>query len=104
MFLLLLKVMQTSLLINFKNLASCGVFSNFLNNVLYANTGGIGDSESREIITNILTKKFKYQNQESNYTNETLDLDMDNPDDYNFYISLVLQNYHLQNLKIQIYY
>ena len=40
------------------------------------------DSESREIITNILTKKFKYQNQESNYTNETLDLDMDNPDDY----------------------
>lgn len=40
------------------------------------------DSESREIITNILTKKFKYQNQESNYTNETLDLDMDNPNDY----------------------
>ena len=40
------------------------------------------DSESREIITNILTKKFKYQNQESNYTNETLDLDMNNPDDY----------------------
>lgn len=40
------------------------------------------DSESREIITNILTKKFKYQNQESNYTNETLDLDVDNPDDY----------------------
>ncbi len=40
------------------------------------------DSESREIITNILTKKFKYQNQESNYTSETLDLDMDNPDDY----------------------
>ena len=40
------------------------------------------DSESREIITNILTKKFKYQNQDSNYTNETLDLDMTNPDDY----------------------
>jgi len=40
------------------------------------------DSESREIITNILTKKFKYQNQDSNYTNETLDLDMNNPDDY----------------------
>lgn len=40
------------------------------------------DSESREVITNILTKKFKYQNKESNYTNETLDLDMDTPDDY----------------------
>ena len=40
------------------------------------------DSESREIITNILTKKFKYQNQDSNYTNETLDLDMNHPDDY----------------------
>lgn len=40
------------------------------------------DSESREIITNILTKKFKYQNQDSNYTNETLDLDINNPDDY----------------------
>lgn len=40
------------------------------------------DSESREIITNILTKKFKYQHQDSNYTNETLDLDMTNPDDY----------------------
>ena len=40
------------------------------------------DSESRKIITNILTKKFKYQNQDSNYTNETLDLDMNNPDDY----------------------
>ncbi len=40
------------------------------------------DDESREIITNILTKKFKYQNQDSNYTNETLDLDMNNPDDY----------------------
>lgn len=40
------------------------------------------DSESRKIITNILTSKFKYQNQDSNYTNETLDLDMNNPDDY----------------------
>ena len=40
------------------------------------------DTESRDIITNILIKKFKYQNQDSNYTNETLDLDMDNPDDY----------------------
>lgn len=40
------------------------------------------DTESRDIITNILTKKFKYQNQDSNYTNETLDLDMNNPDDY----------------------
>lgn len=40
------------------------------------------DEESRGIITNILTKKFKYQNQESNYSSETLDLDMSNPDDY----------------------
>lgn len=40
------------------------------------------DTESREIITNILVKKFKYQNQESNYTNETLDLDMTDPEDY----------------------
>lgn len=40
------------------------------------------DSETREIITNILTKKFKYQNHESNYTNEILDLDMENPEDY----------------------
>lgn len=40
------------------------------------------DNESREIITDILIKKFKYQNQESNYTMETLDLDMDDPEDY----------------------
>ena len=40
------------------------------------------DTESRDVITNILIKKFKYQNQDSNYTNETLDLDMNNPDDY----------------------
>lgn len=40
------------------------------------------DSESRGVITNLLIKKFKYQNQESNYTSETLDLDMDNPDNY----------------------
>lgn len=40
------------------------------------------DTESRDIITNILIKKFKYQNQDSNYTNETLDLDMNDPDDY----------------------
>ncbi|MCI8588924.1 MAG: AAA domain-containing protein [Bacilli bacterium] len=40
------------------------------------------EAESRKIITNILTKKFKYQNQESNYTNETLDLDMTDPEDY----------------------
>lgn len=40
------------------------------------------DDESRDIVTNILTKKFKYQNQESNYTNETLDLDMNDPEDY----------------------
>ncbi len=40
------------------------------------------DDESREIVTNILTKKFKYQNQESNYTNETLDLDVSDPEDY----------------------
>lgn len=40
------------------------------------------DIESRDIITNILIKKFKYQNQESNYTSETLNLDMDDPDDY----------------------
>ncbi len=40
------------------------------------------DSKSREIITDILVKKFKYQNRESNYTSETLDLDMSDPDDY----------------------
>jgi len=40
------------------------------------------DSSSRKIITNILTTKFKYQNQESNYADEALNLDMDNPDDY----------------------
>lgn len=40
------------------------------------------DSGSRDIVTDILVKKFKYQSQESNYTNETLDLDMSNPDDY----------------------
>lgn len=40
------------------------------------------DSESRDIITNILIQKFKYQNQDSNYANETLDFDMNNPDDY----------------------
>ncbi len=40
------------------------------------------DSESRETITNILTKKFKYQNQQSNYTDETLDLDVNDPEDY----------------------
>jgi len=40
------------------------------------------NQESRDIIQNILIKKFKYQNQESNYTNETLDLDMSGPDDY----------------------
>ena len=40
------------------------------------------DMESRDIITNILIQKFKYKKQDSNYANETLDLDMDNPDDY----------------------
>ncbi len=40
------------------------------------------DTESRDIITNILIKKFKYQNQDSNYTNEPLDFDMNHPDDY----------------------
>ncbi len=40
------------------------------------------DTKSRDIITNILIKKFKYQNQESNYTTETLDLDMSDPNDY----------------------
>ena len=40
------------------------------------------DVETRDIITDILTKKFKYDNSESNYTNETLDLDMDSPEDY----------------------
>ena len=40
------------------------------------------DSESREIITKILTKEFKYQNRDSNYTNETLDLDMNDSEDY----------------------
>lgn len=40
------------------------------------------DDNSREIITDILTKKFKYKNKESNYTNETLNFDMDDPEDY----------------------
>ena len=40
------------------------------------------DDKSRNIITNILKGKFKYQNQDSNYTNETLDLDMNSPNDY----------------------
>lgn len=40
------------------------------------------DQESRDTITNILVNKFKYQEQESNYTNETLNLDMSDPEDY----------------------
>ena len=40
------------------------------------------DVETRDIITDILIKKFRYDNSESNYTNETLDLDMDSPNDY----------------------
>lgn len=40
------------------------------------------DTESREIITGILTSKFKYQNQESNYAPEKLDLEMNGIDDY----------------------
>lgn len=40
------------------------------------------DDESREIITNILVKKFKYKNTPSNYNTETLDLSMNDPDDY----------------------
>lgn len=40
------------------------------------------DDATRDVITNILINKFKYQNKESNYTNETLDLDMSDPDDY----------------------
>lgn len=40
------------------------------------------DQESRDIITNILVNKFKYQEQESNYTNETLNLDMSDPENY----------------------
>ena len=42
------------------------------------------DSETREVITNILVKKFKYQNKESNYddSDTNLDFNLDNPDDY----------------------
>ena len=40
------------------------------------------DIESREIITDILVKKFKYQNKESNYDDGGLDFNLDNPDDY----------------------
>lgn len=39
------------------------------------------DTKSRDVITDILIKKFKYQNQDSNYASETLDLDMNHPDD-----------------------
>lgn len=40
------------------------------------------DIDSRDIITNILLKKFKYQNKESNYDDGGLDFNLDNPDDY----------------------
>lgn len=40
------------------------------------------DDKARENITSLLVKKFKYQQKESNYNNETLDLDMSNPDEY----------------------
>ena len=40
------------------------------------------DIDSRDIITNILVKKFKYQNKESNFDDGGLDFNLDNPDDY----------------------
>lgn len=40
------------------------------------------DDAAREIITNVLIKKFKYQNKESNYNDGGLDYDLDSPDDY----------------------
>ena len=40
------------------------------------------DFESRDIITDILVKKFKYQNKESNYDDEGLGFNLDNPNDY----------------------
>lgn len=40
------------------------------------------DTKTRDIITNILVKKFKYKNAESNYMDSSLDFDVDNPDDY----------------------
>lgn len=40
------------------------------------------DIDSRNIITNILVKKFKYQNKESNYDDNGLDFNLDNPNDY----------------------
>ena len=40
------------------------------------------DDEVREKVTGLLVKKFKYKQMESNYNDETLDLDMNNPDDY----------------------
>ncbi len=40
------------------------------------------DDQAREKITNLMVKKFKYQQMESNYNNETLDLDMSNPNEY----------------------
>src|SRR5699024_1097287 len=40
------------------------------------------EDESRDVITQLLINKFKYQNQESNYEEEQLDIIMNNPDDY----------------------
>lgn len=41
------------------------------------------DDETRDKVTNLLVKKFKYKAMESNYNNnETLDFDMNNSDDY----------------------
>ncbi|MDE5630644.1 MAG: AAA family ATPase, partial [Bacilli bacterium] len=40
------------------------------------------DDEVREKVTSLLVKKFKYQQMESNYNDETLDLDMSDPDNY----------------------
>ena len=40
------------------------------------------EDESRDIVTQILINKFKYQNQESNYEEEQLDIIMNQPADY----------------------
>lgn len=40
------------------------------------------DDEVRGKVTDLLVKKFKYKQMESNYNDETLDLDMNNPDEY----------------------
>ena len=40
------------------------------------------DTNSQEIITDILTKNFNYKNRDSNYENEKLDYDMKNSEDF----------------------